>query len=85
MQRAGKPTPLDDQPEIDWETNQYITAFNRLSKSRPIGMDAGYLVLSEIGYYWEVIDRIGSRLGFIDIIQSLDQSYKQYISQKKDG
>ena len=85
MARAGKPTPLDDQPENDWETHDFITAFNRLSFSRTRGMDLNPIALSEMAFYWNTIDRIGRLDDFIVIMQQLDALFLTNRQDNKDG
>lgn len=74
----GRRTPLDDEPEFDWEVQDYLIAFSRLSSSRPFGMDAGALVLSEIAFYWQHIDSIGLLNDFIDIMQQIDAIFLKH-------
>jgi len=85
MAQAGRPTPLDDQPDFDWETHDYISAFNRLSFSRTRGMDMNPIALSEMAFYWNTIERIGSLDDFIIIIQQLDALYLTNRSDNQDN
>ena len=85
MARAGKPTPLDDQPKNDWETHDFLGAFNRLSFSRTRGMDMNPIALSEMAFYWNTIDRIGRLDDFINIIQQLDALFLTHRQDNSDN
>lgn len=66
---------VDDAVEIDEDIGYFFNAFARLSRSRPSGMGAGALVLSEIVCYWERLEEVYALEFFIDVVQELDHLF----------
>jgi len=94
MATLGRKTPLDekpvDEPDSWFELEQnrlvedIILAFSRLSFSRPVGMAAGTIALSEITGYWRNVEKLCSELSdWIDIIQSLDSIFIEFHAHKE--
>ena len=85
MRQDSKKTPLDDRPKTDEEVNWFLSVFNTLSNSRPVGMDYGALVLSEIIIYWEKVDQFGPLDEFIEIMHALDRIFLQYRANQRES
>ncbi|MBS0661371.1 MAG: hypothetical protein JSR82_24425 [Verrucomicrobia bacterium] len=73
---------LAERPELDpyWLAPIY-DAFTRLSRSRPMGMEAGAIPLSEILHYAEVFrpeDDDADRREFVELVLGLDAVFLEH-------
>jgi hypothetical protein len=86
MQRRGRRTPLDNEPECDAEVVWFLRAYDRLGASRPVSMGVvGAIPVSEMIVYWKEVSRVGPVGEFIDIIQAVDASFLQRNAPSKQG
>lgn len=65
--------PEDEMPEVV-HFQFYVSAFNELSTSRPVGMDAGYISFTAILEYFRVYP-VGSFEDFLYLIRRMDREY----------
>ena len=71
----------DEMPEVT-HFQFYISAFNELSTSRPVGMEAGYIPFTAILEYFKVYP-VASFEDFLYLIRVMDREYMS--KQEKKG
>ena len=87
LQEEGISVPiLDQMPEVEKNIWPYLKAFNFLSSSRRMGFGPGYIPLSEIVVYCDLIliDDPDTRFLYAQIIQELDAFYLQVTEKQGD-
>ena len=90
LQADGFPTPiLDEEPFLEQEASYYWNIFTYLSNSRDIGMQMGYIHLSEMQAYCVLfnVDDPEEILALVEIISQVDGHYveQQREKQKSDA
>lgn len=79
------PTGLIERPQLRWHNRFYLESFYVLSNSRPIGMSAGPIPVSEVLAYCQMHGDFNpsERLRFLEVIRSLDAEYMAHVNAKK--
>ncbi len=81
LQKRGRPSPLDDVPEIGVIATWYLDVFRILNSGR---QELNQIPLQDIFSYIEHFDIVGSKEEFIEIIQEMDSVFLDYYNKQRE-
>lgn len=84
MAAKGRPTPLDNEPDLYPDLRDVWDAFWTLSPSRSSGMAMGPIPFESVAKYAELY-RVEEFEEFHALVRAMDSEFLKHVNKAKDG